>query len=270
MSPPTTRPPIARIARLALSVGDVAAMRAFYVEALGFAAGPAQADGSVVLDLGGREVALVPAPAGARPYPEPRAANDPWFQHFAIAVADMDAACDRLARSGAEPISRGGPQRLPASSGGVTAYKFRDPEGRPLELSHAPGGPWAAAAQARRQALFLGIDHTALAVSDLHASLAAYTGLGFAEAARSLNQGPEQARLDGLDGALLDIVVLATPQPGPHVELLHYRSPAPARPRAIAEGDLAATCTVLSPSRAGGGAPQALTDPDGHRILIAA
>ena len=265
-----TPPQIARIARLTLSVGDVAAMRAFYVEALGFAASPAQGDGSVVLELGGREVALAPAPSGAKPYPEPRAANDPWFQHFAIAVADMDAAHARLAGSGAGPISHGGPQRLPASSGGVIAYKFRDPEGRPLELSHAPGGPWAAAARARPQAVFLGIDHTAVAVSDLQASLAFYTGLGFAEAGRSLNRGPEQARLDGLDGAEVDIVVLTTPQPGPHVELLHYRSPSAGAARVIADGDLAATRTVLSPARAGGGAPQALPDPDGHRILIAA
>lgn len=263
-----TPPPIGRIARLTLSVGDLDAVRAFYVEALGFAAGPVQADGAVVLELGGREVALAPAPAGARPYPSPRAANDPWFQHFAIAVADMDAAYARLQRWGAGPISRGGPQRLPESSGGVTAYKFRDPEGRPLELSSAPGGPWAAAAAARPDAVFLSVDHIALAVADLEASLAFYTGLGFCESGRALNRGAEQDRLDGLDSAVVDIVVLATPEPGPHIELLHYRTPSPPAPRRVATGDLAATCLVLT--RHGADDPRSLVDPDGHRLVIAA
>ena len=38
------------------------------------------------------------------------------------------------------PISTSGPQLLPAASGGVSAFKFRDPEGHPLELIAFPPG----------------------------------------------------------------------------------------------------------------------------------
>ena len=44
------------------------------------------------------------------------------------------------AHAGWTTISTDGPQLLPASSGGVTAYKFRDPEGHPLELIAFPPG----------------------------------------------------------------------------------------------------------------------------------
>jgi catechol 2,3-dioxygenase-like lactoylglutathione lyase family enzyme len=73
------------------------------------------------------------------PHPRPLSPYDTAFQHFALVVSDMDLAVARLqAAPGWTPISSGGPQRLPQRSGGVTAYKFQDPDGHPLELLAYP------------------------------------------------------------------------------------------------------------------------------------
>ncbi len=259
-------PRIRRIMRFTMNVRDLEAISAFYVGALGFAVQAADS-ARALLTLGAQEIELVKVP-NAAPYPAPRAANDPWFQHCAIAVADMDAAYARLCQFAFEPITHGPPQLLPPSTGSVTAYKFRDPEGHPIELSHAPQSHWSHAGVSA--AVFQGIDHTALAVGDLGASIAFYSRLGFKEGPRSLNHGPEQERLDGLAGATVDIVTLFTQDSGPHIELLHYRSPAPPPARAIADGDIAATRTTLK--LLSGAAPDdgpsatELTDPDGHRL----
>ena len=234
-----------RIDHLVLNTANVDAARAFYIDALGFA------DEGVCLRLGEQRIALAWTP-DTDPYPEPRAANDPWFQHFAIVVSDMAAAYERLARFGQVPISRGGPQRLPPSTGSVTAYKFRDPEGHPLELSHIPeSAPWAAVARAHPGAVFLGIDHTAVAALDLAASVRFYQDLGFTPGPRFLNTGPEQDRLDGLDGVVLDIATMMAPDGGPHIELLRYRAPA-AAPMPTVVPAIAATRTVFA--REDGGA----------------
>ncbi len=264
-----TRPRIARIALLTLNVRDLDRAASFYADALGFTVGSRTAD-RAYLALGSQHIELW-REAGGELYPQPRAANDPWFQHFAIAVADMDLAYARLSRFSPEPITHGGPQLLPPSTGSVTAFKFRDPDGHPLELSYAPESDWSRGTTKDPSSLFVGIDHTALAVSDLEASVAFYTGLGFRVGVRLLNQGPEQARLDGLDEAVVDIVVLLTPDTGPHLELLHYRQPAPPAPRAIAPGDLAATRTTLAqPGGEVQGIDTEIQDPDGHRLRFSA
>lgn len=272
------------LTRITLRVADLGAAVTFYRHTLGFAlssGGPAE--DRAVLRLGGGELALARAQAGASPYPEPRAANDPWFQHFAVAVSDMDAAFARVLLSRAEPISRGGPQRLPPNTGSVTACKFRDPDGHPIELSHDPrrnGSP----AEVSAAAPFLAIDHTALAVGDLEAALDFYTSvLGLTLSGRSLNQGPEQDRLDGLQGAKADVVALATTAPGPHLELLRYRSPPAQPPREIGLEDLAATRTTFEVEDLGRvtealdarrwrwravGSGLATRDPDGHRLEL--
>lgn len=220
------------------------------------------ATNAVVLRLGSETIELTPGSLGGRPYPEPRAANDPWFQHFAITVADADAAYARLAGLGAMPISRDGPQLLPPNTGSVVAYKFRDPDGHPLELSFVPGSAWT---RLESGPLFLGIDHTAVAVRDLDASIAFYASLGFAETGRSLNAGVEQDRLDGLGGVQVEIVAMAPPLPGPYLELLHYLSPAPAAACPIVAGDIAATRTIIAADR-----DATLRDPDGHILTFIA
>ena len=243
-----------------LNVADLARATAFY-EALGFTANPSKGGSHHTLAFGIFTLGLTAAGPDARPYPAPRAANDPWFQHFAIAVADMPRAFAVLGRLGAEPISRGGPQLLPASTGSVTAYKFCDPDGHPLELSHIPESDWLRDVAA--EDVFLGVDHTALAVADLDRSIAFYKGLGFTVSGCFHNTGSEQDRLDGLDGVILDIVAMSLPA-GPHLELLAYRTPAPAAVVRIANEDIAATRTRLT----GAVEAQCIADPDCHLIEI--
>ena len=55
--------------------------------------------------------------------------------------------------------------------------------------------------------MFLGIDHSAIAVSDSARSIAFYEALGLRVAARALNSGHEQARLDGVGIRLPTICV---------------------------------------------------------------
>lgn len=243
--------PIVRIAGIGLNVADVARATAFY-RVLGFTvvAAGRLAFAGFALDL---------TPATGTPYPDRLAANDPWFQHFALAVADMPGAAAAALAAGATPISVGGPQVLPPNTGGVTAFKFRDPDGHPLELSLIPGSAWLRGAKPGE--VFLGVDHTAIAVADLPRSAAWYAARGLREIGRSRNAGPEQDRLDGLTGVAVDIVALAPAGGGPHLELLAYRSPRPAPRQAVDDGDIAATRTLII-----GGTSE--IDPDGHRLAL--
>ena len=91
---------------------------------------------------------------------------------MAIVVNDMRRAYQRvMANQRFRPISRNGPVRLPDNSGGVTAFKFRDHDGHPLELLALPQGrtpeEWR---RANSTGPFLGVDHTAIAVSDAASS----------------------------------------------------------------------------------------------------
>lgn len=230
-----------RIAGIRLNVGELERSIRFYEQGLGFAV-EARDEARAEMMLGGERLTLVQASADATFYPPEPAANDLWFQHFAIRVSDMEAAFAQLSRQDQEPISTGGPQQLPPSTGSVIAYKFRDPDRHPLELSFVPGG----VGRGKGASPFLTIDHTAIAVADLERSVAFWTQvLGFRETARLLNEGPTQWRLDGLDGALVDIVVLEPPAgTGPHLELLHYRAPRSDRtPERVRRGNIVATRT---------------------------
>lgn len=283
------------------TVADLAVTEAFYREGLGFArvappepvpAGQAEAMGladrratQLRMRLGGQTVTFLTVDPPGAPYPGDPAATDPFFQHLAIPVRDMEAAMAQLSRLAPSPISRGGAQRLPASTGGVTAFKFRDPDGHPLELIFFPDGV-PAARWRDAPGLFLGIDHSAITVADLDAALAFLVGpLGLTLAARGLNQGPEQARLDGVDDPQVDVIALEPPEPAPHVELLHYRVPATKRRLSVGPGDRSATRYVFSAAdmqglsrrlRETGLAPQASADgtviycagPDGHGFLF--
>lgn len=251
-----------RITGIDLMVADLARAVAFYA-GLGFTAN-AGSPTRRTLSFGAFTLGLDAATKSAGPYPVARQANDPWFQHFCIAVADMPRAFAVLDGLGATPVSRGGPQLLPPSTGSVVACKFHDPDGHPLELSFIPGSDWLRDSSAGT--VFLGVDHTALAVASLDASIAFYEALGFAVSGRFLNTGPEQDRLDGLDGVALDIVAMSLPA-GPHLELLRYRAPAPVAAAAIGEGDIAATRTIIGGST---GALRTLRDPDGHLITMRA
>lgn len=187
----------------------------------------------LTLRLGDEELELLDylAPE-SRPYPADSRGNDRWFQHVAIAVSDMQRAYARLRAHGVAHVSPG-PQRLPdwnPDAGGIEAFYFRDPDGHFLELIRFPAGKGAPRWQAA-DPLFLGIDHTAIAVADTEASLRFYRDLlGLRVAGTSENHGPEQERLNGVFGARLRITTLRAAS-GPGIELLEYRSPGDGRPR---------------------------------------
>ena len=164
-------------------------------------------------------------------------ANDLWFQHFAVVVSDMDKAYAQVARASVRTISTA-PQTLPASNtaaAGIRAFKFKDPDGHPLELLYFPpdkGNPkWHRA----RTAVFLGIDHTAITISATDRSLDFYQNLlGLHVVGNSLNSGPTQADLDGTPGAVVRITGLrADRTAGIGLEFLEYQAPTDGRPTPI-------------------------------------
>jgi len=171
------------------------------------------------------------APRG-RPIPNDSQSNDRSFQHIAIIVADMDRAYAWLREHKVEHASTG-PQLLPTwnpNAGGIAAFYFRDPDGHSLEVLHFPPGKGDPKWQARSNRLFLGIDHTAIVVSDTDASLAFYRdGLGMRVAGASENYGTEQEHLNNVFGARLRITAMRASS-GPGVELLEYLAPRNGRP----------------------------------------
>src|SRR6266702_1984985 len=107
------------------------------------------------------------APKG-RPIPVDSRSNDRWFQHIAVIVSDMDKAY-RLLRQNKVEHASSGPQRLPdwnKNAGGIKAFYFRDPDKHWLEILQFPEGKGDPKWHRGTDRLFLGIDHTAIAVSD--------------------------------------------------------------------------------------------------------
>jgi catechol 2,3-dioxygenase-like lactoylglutathione lyase family enzyme len=185
-------------------------------------------------------------------------------------VTDIDTAWRRLSTlSGWTAMTTGGPQRLPPSTGNVKAFKFRDPEGHPLEFLEFPADSRPGNWNAQPGDLFLGIDHSALSVSDVEASVEFYQRLGLRLAARTLNHGLEQERLDGILDPRVDIIALEPPTATPHVELLHYRTTELRHPVTFHSNDLAAARLVMQPlDDIDSKAHRLLRDPDGHLIEL--
>jgi len=237
-------------------------------EALMFVQGGAH---RITLGLGRQIIEILQFDKPGRPYPEPLSPMANSFQHLAMVVTDIDAAWRRLSTfSDWTAMTAGGPQCLPPSTGNVKAFKFRDPEGHPLEFLEFPAGGRPAYWDASSSGLFLGIDHSALSVSDVQVSLGFYQALGLRVAARTLNHGPEQERLDGIVDPQVDVIALEPPGATPHVELLHYRTMTPRHPVTLHSNDLAATRLVMetvgdvdSHSRG-----SLLRDPDGHLVQL--
>ena len=235
-----------------------------------------------------------------RPIPLDSRSNDRWFQHVAIVVSDMSAAYARLRSFNVEHASSG-PQRLPdwnPSAGGIEAFYFRDPDGHNLELIAFPAGKGLPHWHDARGRLFLGIDHTAIAVADTRASLRFYRDvLGLRVAGSSENYGTEQEHLNNVFGAHLRITSLRAAQ-GPGVELLEYLAPRTGRamPADSLPNDLwywqitmrtkrpGAIASAIDAARAGAVSPHTVQvgsavlgwdvaviarDPDGHASLLA-
>jgi catechol 2,3-dioxygenase-like lactoylglutathione lyase family enzyme len=266
-----------RILRIELTVTDLRRSERFYVAGLGFAvvargeADPAMAAllsadriTTVELRLGGQTLVLQAFEPPGACYPADAASSDQVFQHFAIPVVDMDASVTRLQAMRPVPISDG-PQHLPARSGGAVAFKFRDPDGHPLELIQFPNGH------------DVGIDHSAIVVMDANRSIAFYRDhLGFDLASSQINTGQEQDRLDGLSDVTVEVVALTPHRPMPHLELLAYRSPTIRTTRRLGPKDVAATRLVLEVDglpadtmRLSDGKRVVLIhDPDEHALLL--
>ena len=248
-----------------------------------------------LLRLGRERIELLEfTDSAGRPYPPGSTSTDLWFQHMAIVVTDMRHAYQRvMANRRFRPISRNGPVRLPETSGGVTAFKFRDHDGHPLELlafppGHVPG-PWRTANATRP---FLGVDHTAIAVSDTARSVRFFTSVfGFSTGTRTENCGPEQDGLDDVEGVHVSVTRLAPDLPAPRMELLHYHvGPRRPIPPDTASNDIVATHSVVRVASLGATAAQLacrgvpltgddfmtlsggmraalISGPDGHRFL---
>nr|WP_321984790.1 VOC family protein [uncultured Lichenicoccus sp.] len=263
------------VERISLTTGDAAGLAAFYREAFGFQEVGRQAidaacygaTGSAIrLRLGVQEIELVQFDRPGAPYPIVRTSHDRFFQHIALVTTDVRQALARLPGQ-ATMISREAPVTLPASSGGVTAAKFRDPDGHPLELLQFPPDAmperWRGVTD--RSNPCIGIDHSALVVEDTSRSIEYYGSIGLNVMTRSLNHGVQQDRLDHVEAARVAVVGLAPRQPTPHVELLCYHSPATRSAAPVADADVAATRLILRDS---GAATQGrLIDPDGHRLV---
>jgi len=214
----------------------------------------------IALNVGEQRIELEAFDRKGRSYPGNATAADLYFQHFALVTGDAAAAWERPRANAATPISIGGPVTLTASAGGLTAVKFREPEGHPLEFVQSPTAPEAS----RRSEWLSGIDHSAICVADAGVSRAFYEELGLTVGRPTLNEGPTQVALDGLAEVRVDVVPL-WPQIGtPHLELLRYRSP-PGRPAGrMNANDVAATRIVWRSNR-----DALLRDPDGHLHLLA-
>ncbi|HEX3673520.1 MAG TPA: VOC family protein [Rhizomicrobium sp.] len=276
-------PAVQSLSRFSLTTADAERLAVFYGSAFGcrrlateHLSGPAfetlmGVEGGalrITLDLGKQTVELLQFDQPGKPYPDTPSASDLVFQHFAIVVRDMAEAFRRLsARDGWTAISRGGPQRLPKSSGGVTAFKFRDPEGHPLEFLFFPEGAMPARWRERQNdENCIGIDHSAISVSNTARSVSFYENLGFRISSHSLNHGAEQEKLDDVAGAEVEVTALEPRSPDPHLELLCYRAAARSGALPCANADIATARLVLE--AAGHAAPREVVDPDGHHLIV--
>jgi catechol 2,3-dioxygenase-like lactoylglutathione lyase family enzyme len=169
--------------------------------------------------------------SGGRSIPENANSNDLIFQHIAVVVSDMDKAYQHLRKYMVMHVSTG-PQTIPKSNTaavGVKAFYFHDPDMHNLELIYFPKGKGQAKWQAPKGKLFLGIDHTAIAVSNTDSSLYFYEDLlGIMRKGDSWNMGMEQAHLNFVEGASLHITGLRAAK-GPGIEFLEYLAPGPGK-----------------------------------------
>jgi catechol 2,3-dioxygenase-like lactoylglutathione lyase family enzyme len=280
-----------RVGAFSLTTANVAGLAHFYESAFGFRRLSEQRHSGtdfqrlmevkggahgITLGLGGEKLELLEFDDPGRPYPRGSISTDLIFQHFALVAPDIADAYQRLlAVKGWMAISKEGPERLPDSSGGVTAFKFRDPEGHPLELiAFAPATTpqrWQRAAN--RQGL-LGINHSALSILETHRSVGFYENLGLRTTGRTRNSGLEQDRLDGIPGIEVDVTALRPADDGAHIELLCYHTLSRRQHLMLRNNDIAATRIALDlgndPDRDTGrpGVSRHVLDPDGHHLIL--
>ena len=171
-------------------------------------------------------------PSDGRAIPADMQSNDLYFQHIAIVVSDMDKAYAVLSKYMVGHISTV-PQTIPMSNkaaAGVKAFYFHDPDNHDLELIYFPKGKGQPKWQQPNGQLFLGIDHTAIGITNTDKSMSFYQDLlGFEHKGESWNMGMEQIDLSNVKSASLHITALRAVA-GPGVEFLQYLKPGPGKP----------------------------------------
>jgi catechol 2,3-dioxygenase-like lactoylglutathione lyase family enzyme len=226
-----------------------------------------------------------------RSIPQDSRSFDHWFQHIAIVVGDMDQAYAHLREKRVRHVSTA-PQTLPEwnkDSGGIKAFYFRDPEDHVLEIIWFPSGKGNPKWQNTAGRVFLGIDHTAIVVSDTDKSLAFYRDqLEFRVVGGAHNFGPEQEHLNQVFGANLRITSLRAER-GPGIEFLEYITPPggrnlPTHSKAndltfwntqVVVDDLSSLCASLRASKTRfvskplrNSRTVIIRDPDGHALQL--
>src|SRR5438874_4633466 len=254
----------------------------------------------VRMQIGDEHIDLIEylAPRG-RPIPVDSRSNDLWFQHIAIVVRDMDQAFAKLRELKVQFVSTA-PQTLPTSipaAAGIKAFYFRDPDQHNLEIIYFPLGKGDPRWQEKTDKLFLGIDHTAIGISNTDASLKFYRDLlGLRKAGESENFGTEQEHLNQVFGAHLQITGMRA-KAGPGIEFLEYLTPRDGRSRPAdvhandivhwqtmiatddvdllakklrdAHGSFVSPGVVVMPrDKAGFSKGALLSDPDRHGVLL--
>jgi len=187
----------------------------------------------VQMQLGDETIALTQyLTAGGREIPADMKSNDLYFEHIAIVVSDMDKAYRHLRKYMVAHVSTG-PQTIPqsnAAAAGVKAFYFHDPDMHDLELIYFPAGKGQPRWQDAKGKLFLGIDHTAISITNTDSSLHFYRDiLGIEPKGESWNIGMEQAHLNNIENASLHITGLRC-NAGIGIEFLEYLYPGPGKP----------------------------------------
>jgi catechol 2,3-dioxygenase-like lactoylglutathione lyase family enzyme len=241
-------PQIKKVDAVGITVKDMDRSAKFYQEVLGFkiisdneysGADYEKLNGVfglnirvVRMQLGEESIELIDyLTAGGRTIPEDQKSNDLFFQHIAIVVSDMDKAFEQLKKYHVEFVSTA-PQTLPVSNvaaAGIKAFYFHDIDNHNLELIYFPKGKGDAKWQTSGSKIFLGIDHTAIGVSNTANSQKFYEDLlGIERKGDSWNFGTEQEHLNNIEGASLHITGFRAAA-GPGVEFLEYLKPGPGK-----------------------------------------
>lgn len=236
---------VQRIHAIVLTVTDSDRAKNFYTQALGFnlvsditvsGQDRSEMEGTdsvkvriVTLQLGNELIELRQyLNIEQKPILENVRANDLAFQHLAIVVSDMERAYHHVQSFSIEPISTA-PQTIPPenkAAAGIRSFKFKDSDRHNLELIWYPPDKGKDRWHQQTENLFLGIDHSAITISNTEQSLRFYRDfLGMQVDGGSLNEGETQARLDGLPEAKVKITALRPVCGGMGIELLDYLVP---------------------------------------------